>query len=79
MFFGVQTFDLFFSSYTKTNGMFDCLENDRHSNSNPCDGDDHTDKLYTKSVETAAYKETFPVCTCTIGEKTNCKSTKSTV
>ena len=79
MFFGVQTFDFFFSSYTKTNRMFDRLENDRHSNSNPCDGDDHTDKLYTKSVETAAYEETFPFRTCTIGEKTNSKSTKGTV
>ena len=79
MFFGGQTFDFFLSCYTKTNGMFDYLEDNCHSNSNPCDGDDHADKLYAKSVETAADQETFPVCTCSIREKTNSESTKSTV
>ena len=79
MFFGVQTFDLFLCSYTKTNCMFDHLEDNCHSNSNPYYGDDHADKLYAKSVEAAADQKTFPVCTCSVREKTNSESTKSTV
>ena len=62
MFFGIKTFDFFFSSYTETNSMFDRLEDDGHSYSNPCDCNDHTSELNTKSVEAAACKESFPVC-----------------
>ena len=32
-----------------------------------------------KSMEAAAYKKTFPVCTTAIREKTNCQSTECTV
>ena len=39
----------------------------------------HADKLYAKSVEAAADQKTFPVCTCSVREKTNSESTKSTV
>ena len=79
MFFHIKTLNLFFSRYSKTYSMFDNLENNCHCNCNPCNCDKHSGKLYTKSVETAANKKTFPVCTSAIGEKTNSKSTKCTV
>ena len=79
MFFGIQTFDFFFSGYTKADGMFDRLENNCHSNSNPCDCDEHTDELYAESMETAANQKTFPACASSVREKTNCKRTESTV
>ena len=66
MLFNVKTLDLFFFGYTKTNGMLDHLENNRHCNSNPEDRDAHTCNLNTKSVEAAAYQKTFPVCTGSI-------------
>ena len=46
--------------------MFDCLEDDGHSYSNPCDCNDHTDKLNTEAMESTANKKTFPFCACTI-------------
>ena len=59
--------------------MFDHLEDNCHSNSNPCDRDSHTNKLNTEAMETTACEKTFPLGTCTVGEKTDSKSSESTV
>ena len=59
--------------------MLDYLENNGHSYCNPCDCDQHACKLYAKAVETAANQKTLPACADSVGEKTNCKCTKSTV
>ena len=79
MLFHIQTCDLFLSGNTKSDGVFDHLEDNCHSNSNPCDGDSHTNKLNTEAMETTACEKTFPLGTCTVGEKTDSKSSESTV
>ena len=64
--FHIQTCNLFLSGNTKADGVFDYLENNCHCNSNPCDGDGHTDELNTEAMETAACEKTFPFCTSTV-------------
>ena len=79
MLFHIQTRDLFLSGNTKSDRVFDYLEDNCHSNSNPCDGDNHTNKLNTEAMETTACEKTLPLGTCTVGEKTDSKSSESTV
>ena len=79
MLFHIQTCDLFLSGNTKSDGVFDHLEDDCHRNSYPCDGDGHTNELNTEAVETAACEKSFPFCTCTVGEKSYSQCSESTV
>ena len=75
----IKTCDLFLCGNTKTDRVFQNLENDRHGNGNPGNNTDNAEDLDAKEMETAAGEKSLPFGTGSIREKTDGQSAEKTV